>query len=186
MMQLSRALPAFGVFALAAAIACGDSGTLEPTVPQKTLGTTGQTDTGKSPPPVTNPTAPKPDSAKPTPPTNPNPGQPGPDTLGNAKPSTDPRLVVGTVIGMGPASDSANYQKVAGATVVWTSSDGKELARAVTAADGSFSLGSFKPAVYTLTVTPPANGPYKGVQWAFPIGEYSPAKVELTIWLGRK
>jgi hypothetical protein len=186
MMQLSRALSALSVFALAAVIACGDSGTLEPTVPQKTLGTTGQTDTGKSPPPVTNPTAPKPDSAKPTPPTNPSPGQPGPDTVGNAKPSTDPRLVVGTVIGMGPPSDSANYQKVAGATVVWTSSDGKELARAMTAADGTFSLGSFKPAVYTLTVTPPANGPYKGVQWALPIGEYSPAKVELTVWLGRK
>jgi hypothetical protein len=46
---------------------------------------------------------------------------------------------------MGPASDSANYQKIAGATVIWTSFEGKELARAVTAADGSYTLGSFKP-----------------------------------------
>jgi hypothetical protein len=185
MMQLSRALPSLGALAIAAAVACSDSGTLQPDARRTVLGTTGQTDTAKSPPP-TSPTAPKPDSAKPTPPTNPNPGQPVPDTLGNAKPSTDPRLVVGTVMGMGPASDSANYEKVAGATVVWTSSDGKELARAVTAADGSFSLGSFKPALYTLTVTPPASGPYKGVQWAYPIGEYSPAKVDVTVWLGRK
>ena len=168
-MQLTRALPALSALAIVAAVACSDSGTLQPDVPRTTLGTSGQTDTSKSPPT-----------------TNPNPPQTGPDTIGSQKPSTDPRLVAGTVIGMGPASDSANYQKVAGATVVWTSADGKELARAVTAADGSFSLGSFKPATYTLTVTPPATGPYKGIQWAFIIGEYSPAKIDLTVWLGRK
>ena len=137
------------------------------------------------PPPTTSPTPPKPDSGKTTPPTT-NPGQPGPDTAGTVKRSTEPRAVSGTVIGMGPASDSANYQKVAGATVVWTSADGKELARAVTGADGSYTLGSFKPATYKLTVTPPSNGPFKGIEWAFIISEYSPEKVDITVWLGRK
>ena len=87
---------------------------------------------------------------------------------------------------MGPASDSANYQRVAGATVVWTSSDGKELARAVTGSDGSYALGSFKPATYKLTVTPPSSGPFKGIEWAFIISEYSPAAVEINAWLSRK
>ena len=87
---------------------------------------------------------------------------------------------------MGPASDSANYQKIAGATVVWTSFEGKELARAVTAADGSYTLGSFKPAAYMLSVTPPSGGPFKGIEWAFIISEYSPAKVDINVWLGRK
>jgi len=103
-----------------------------------------------------------------------------------ATPSVELRPVSGTVIGMGPPPDSANYQKVAGATVIWSSADGKELARAVSAADGTFSLGSFKPATYTLSVTPPASGPYKGTQWQYPIGEYSPAKVTFTVWLARK
>ena len=167
-MQLLRALPALGACAIVAAVACSDSGPLQPDVPRTTLGTSGQTDTSKSTPPTTNP------------------GQPGPDTAGTVKRSTDPRAVSGTVFGMGPASDSANYQRVAGATVVWTSADGKELARAVTASDGSYTLGSFKPATYTLTVTPPSSGPFKGIEWAFIISEYSPAAVEINAWLSRK
>lgn len=168
-MQLTRALPALGALMIVAAVACSDSGTLQPDAPRTTLGTSGQTDTAKSPPT-----------------TNPNPPQTGPDTTGSQKPSTDPRSVTGTVIGMGPASDSTNYQKVAAATLVVTSVEGKELARVVTSADGSFSLGSFKPGTYMITVTPPADGPYKGTQWLFIIGDYSPAKVDLTVWLGRK
>jgi len=185
-MQLLRALPALGACAIVAAVACSDAGPLQPNAPRTTIGTSGQTDTSKSsPPPTTTPTAPKPDSGKTTPPTT-NPGQPGPDTAGTVKRSTEPRAVSGTVIGMGPASDSANYQKVAGATVVWSSADGKELARAVTASDGSYTLGSFKPATYKLSVTPPATGPFKGVEWPFVISEYSPEKVDINVWLGRK
>jgi hypothetical protein len=185
MMQLLRALPVVGVCAIAAVVACSDAGPLQPDAPQTTLGTSGKTDTSKSTPPTTNPSAPKPDSGKTTPPTT-NPTQPGPDTAGTVKRSSEPRPVSGIVFGMGPAGDSANYQRIAGATVVWTSFEGKELARAVTAADGSYSLGSFKPAGYMFTVTPPSNGPYKGIEWAFIISEFSPEKVEINVWLGRK
>src|SRR6266550_113594 len=103
MMQLLRALPVLGACAIVAAVACSDSGPLQPDAPRTAIGTTGQKDTSRSTPPTTNP------------------GQPGPDTAGTVKRSTDPRAVSGTVFGMGPASDSANYQRVAGATVVWTS-----------------------------------------------------------------
>jgi len=169
-MHRTWTVSALGALAIVTAIACSDSGALGPDAQRTVVATNGQSDTTKSTPPTTNPSTPKPDSGK-TQPTS---------------PSSEPRLVSGTVIGMGPVSDSANYQKVAGATVVWSSSDGKELARAVSAADGSFSLGSFKPATYMLSVTPPASGPFKGTQWSYPIGEYSSAKVELTVWLGRK
>jgi len=184
-MQLVRAVPALSIAVVAAAVACSDSGPLQPDAPRTTLGAGGQSDTAKGSPPATNPSAPKPDSGKTTPPTTP-PGQPGPDTAGSVKRSTDPRAVSGVVYGMGPASDSANYQKIAGATVIWTSFEGKELARAVTAADGSYTLGSFKPAAYMLSVTPPSGGPFKGIEWAFIISEYSPAKVDINVWLGRK
>jgi hypothetical protein len=184
-MQLTRALPLLGGLTVAVAVACSDSSPVAPDVPRTTVGTTGQTDTGKSPPPTTNPGNPKPDSGKPTTPPKTSPPPKGPDTLG-AKPSTEPRLVTGTVIGMGPPSDSANYQKLAGATVVWASADGTELARVTTSADGSFSLGSYKPASYMLTVTPPTSSPYKGIQWAFVVGDFSPAKVDLSVVLGRK
>ena len=168
-MQLLRALPALGACAIVAAVACSDAGPLQPDASRTSIGTSGQTDTSKSGSPPTT-----------------NPGRPGPDTAGTVKRSTEPRLVSGTVIGMGPASDSANYQKVAGATVIWSSADGKELARAVTASDGSYTLGSFKPATYKLSVTPPSNGPFKGVEWPFVISEYSPEKVDINVWLGRK
>ena len=182
-MQLSRALTALCAATIVAVVACSDSGPLQPDA-SRTIGTSGKTDTSKSTPPTTNPTSPtKPDSGRTTPS---NPGPTGPDTAGSVKPSTDPRSVSGVVFGMGPASDSANYQRVAGATVIWKGFDGKELARAVTAADGSYSLGSFKPASYMLSVTPPASGPFKGIEWAYIISEYSPAKIDLNVWLARK
>jgi hypothetical protein len=184
-MQLSRALHALGAATIVVVVACSDTGPLQPDASRTTLGTTGKTDTSKSTPPTTNPTSPtKPDSGKSTPPSN--PGPTGPDTAGSLKPSSDPRPISGVVFGMGPASDSANYQRVAGATVVWKGFDGKELARAVTAADGSYSLGSFKPASYMLSVTPPASGPFKNIEWAYIVSEYAPAKIEINIWLARK
>ena len=94
---------------------------------------------------------------------------------------------------MGPASDSANYQKVAGATVVLSlpadAANGvpeKEIARATSGADGTFSLGSFKPGMYALSVTPPAGSPYDGTHWNFTMGPYSGPKVDLMVWLKRK
>lgn len=184
-MQLSRALHALGAATIVVVVACSDAGPLQPDASRTTIGTTGKTDTSKSTPPTTSPTSPtKPDSGKSTPPSNPGPA--GPDTAGSTKPSTDPRLVAGAVIGMGPAGDSANYQRIAGATIVWKSVDGKELARTVSAADGSYSLGSFKPASYMVSVTPPAGSPFKAVEWVMIISEYSPAKIELNVWLARK
>jgi hypothetical protein len=56
----------------------------------------------------------------------------------------------------------------------------------VTAADGSYALGSFKPATYMLSVTPPSNGPFKAIEWAYIISEFSPEKVDINVWLGRK
>ena len=187
-MQLTRALPMLGGVAVVLAIACSDSSPSAPDIPRTTLGTSGQPDSGHAPVPGTpsTPTPPPPDSGKnPPPPTNPNPQPPVPDT-GGVKPSTEPRAVSGTVLGMGPASDSANYVKVAGATVTWTSVDGKELARVVTGADGKFSLGSYKPGTYMFAVTPPSSSPFRGVQWAFIMSEYSPAAIDLTTTLGRK
>jgi hypothetical protein len=43
-----------------------------------------------------------------------------------------------------------------------------------------------KPATYRLTVTPPSSGPFKGIEWAFIISEYSPAAVGINAWLSRK
>jgi len=176
-----------GGVAVVLAVACSDSGPVAPNTPLTTLGSSGP-DSGQSPPTTTPPTpgAPGPDSGQtPTPPSNPAPRPPGPDT-GGIKPSSEPRAVTGTVLGMGPASDSANYVKLAGATVTWVGVDGKELAKVVTGADGKFALGSYKPGTYMFSVTPPANSPYKGVQWAFIISEYSPAAIDLTTPLGRK
>lgn len=187
-MQFTRALPVLAGLGVAVAVACSDSSPAAPETPLTTL-TSGQTDTGKAPPP-TNPTAPKPDSTAPkpdsgqtTPPTNPRPT--GPDT-GGIKASNEPRLVSGVIMGVGPASDSASFTKIAGAVVTWTAFDGKELARATTAADGSYSLGSYVPASYMFKVTPPANSPFRGVEWAFIISPYSTAKIDLTVVLGRK
>ena len=174
-MKLTRALPVFGVATIAVAIACSDSGSTAPKGPLATVTTTGQTDTGKTPP--TNPT---------------NPSAPKPDTGSQIHASTDPRSLGGTVIGMGPVGDTANYQKVAGATVVLSipgdtasGTPDKEITRTTSAADGSFSLGTFDIGVYSLTVRPPVGSQFKNAHWAFHIDQYSPAKVNLMVWLGR-
>jgi hypothetical protein len=191
-MQLKRGVPVIGVAAIAMAIACSDSGSTAPNGPLATVATTGQTDTGKSPTNPSTPPAPKPDSGK----TNPNPtgpSSPPPDTGGQVHTSTDPRPLGGKVVGMGAYPDTANYQKVAGATVVLSlpadTSAGVaevEIARATSGADGSFSLGTFKLGRYALTVTPPAGSPYSGTHWVFLIDKYSSAKVDLSVWLPRK
>jgi len=177
-MQLTRALSVIGVATMAVAIACSDSGSTAPNGPLASVATTGQTDTGKTPP--TNP-------GGPTGPTTP------PDTGSQIHASTDPRLLGGTVVGMGPAGDTANYQKVAGATVVLSipadtaaGTPEKEITRTTSGADGTFSLGTFKLGVYALTVTPASGSPFKSAHWAFLIDQYSPAKVNLSVWLGRK
>jgi hypothetical protein len=194
-MQLTRALPAIGVAAMAVAIACSDSGSTAPDGARTNVATTGQTDTGKTPPtnPAT-PAAPKPDSAKPTNPTSPNNPTPPPDTGVHVNPSSDPRSVGGTVVAIGAAPDTANYQRVTGATLVLsanadstTGTPGTELARATSASDGSFAFpGTFKPGVYSIAITPPAGSPYAAKQWPFRITEYSSAKVDLMVWLNRK
>jgi hypothetical protein len=192
-MQLRRGFPVIGALAMAVAIACSDSGSTAPEGPRTSVATTGQTDTSKtSPTNPTTPPAPKPDSGKgnPTSPTNPT----TPPDSGGARPtpSTDPLPYVGTVMGMGPVGDTANVQKVAGATVVLSlpadTSAGtpeKEIARATSGADGTFSLGTFKLGRYALTVTPPAGSPYKSVHWNIITGSYG-GKVDLMVWLPRK
>lgn len=178
-MQLKRVFPVFGFATIAVAIACSDSGSTAPTTgPLATVATSGQSDTGKtSPGNPGNPTGPK------TP----------PDTGSQIHASNDPRLLGGTVVGMGPPGDSANYQKVAGATVVLSipadtaaGTPDKEITRTTSGADGSFSLGTFKVGVYSLTVTPPAGSSFKSSHFAFVIDTYSPAKVNLSVWLGRQ
>ncbi len=175
-MQLRRVFPVVGFAALAVAIACSDSSSTAPTAgPLANVAASGQSDTGKTPP------------GNPTGPTTP------PDTGSPIRGSNDPRLLGGTVVGMGPAGDTANYQKIAGATVVLSSpgdtasgTPDKELARTTSAADGSFSFGTFKIGVYAVTVTPPAGSPFKSAHWAFLIDTYSPEKINLSVWLGRK
>jgi len=180
-MQLTRALPVIGVAAMAVAIACSDSGSTAPDGARTNIAA-GQVDTGKGSP--TNPTSP----TSPTNPTTP------PDTGsgGQVTVSNDPLPYVGTVSGMGPAGDTANVSRVAGATVVLSlpadTSAGtpeKEIARATSAADGTFSLGTFKLGRYALTVTPPAGSPYKSVHWNIITGAWG-GKVDLMIWLPRK
>ena len=175
-MQLTRALPVIGVAAMAVAIACSDSGSTAPEGARTKIAT-GQTDTSGSP---TNPTSP----ANPTTP---------PDTGGGqVATSNDPLPYVGTVAGMGPAGDTANVSRIGGATVVLSlpadanaGTVEKEIARATSAADGTFSLGTFKLGAYALTVTPPAGSPYKSVHWNIITSNYG-GKVDLMIWLPRK
>ena len=174
-MQLTRALPLIGVAAMAVAIACSDSGSTAPDGPRTNVAA-GQTDSGKTPP-----------TTSPTSPTNP------PDTGGGpVAHSDDPLLYVGTVSGMGPAGDTANIQRVAGATVILAlpadtvaGTPEKEIARATSAGDGTFSLGTFKLGRYALTVTPPPGSVYKSVHWNIITGNYG-GKVDLMIWLPRK
>ena len=116
--------------------------------------------------------------------------KPAPDTSGPR--STTPRSISGSVNGIGPAGDSANYSKVAGVSVTIRLPDdsaahvrGKTVASAVTDADGNFSLGKLAPGGYIFEAIPPAGSPFKSTYWGFSIGDWSPAAVVLGVWLHR-
>lgn len=116
--------------------------------------------------------------------------RPAPDTTGAR--SNAPRSMSGSVIGMGPAGDTANYAKVAGVSVSIRLPDdsaahvrGRTAASAVTDANGHFSFGQVAPGGYILEALPPAGSPYHSTSWAFVIGDWSPAAVELGVVLYR-
>src|SRR5512146_311604 len=116
--------------------------------------------------------------------------QPAPDTSGPR--STTPRSITGSVNGIGPAGDSANYSKVAGVSVTIRLPDdsaahvrGKPVASAVTAANGNFSLGQVAPGGYIFEAIPSAGSPFKSTYWGFSIGDWSPNAVVLGVWLHR-
>lgn len=116
--------------------------------------------------------------------------QPAPDTSGPR--STTPRSITGTVSGIGPAGDSADYSKVAGVSVTIRLPDdsaahvrGKTVASAVTEANGNFSLGVIAPGGYIFEAIPPAGSPFKSTYWGFSIGDWSPNAVVLGVWLHR-
>lgn len=116
--------------------------------------------------------------------------RPAPDTTGAR--SSGPRSVSGSVTGMGPIGDSANYVNVAGVSVSIRLPDdsaahvrGQTVASAVTDANGHFSFGQIAARGYILEAVPPAGGPYRTTSWAFVIGDWSPATVELGVVLYR-
>jgi hypothetical protein len=116
--------------------------------------------------------------------------RPAPDTSGPR--SNTPRSISGTVIGMGPAGDSANYAKVAGVSVSIRLPDdsaahirGQVVASAVTDANGHFSFGQVAPRGYILEAVPPAASAYQTISWGFAIGDWSPSAVELQVVLYR-
>jgi hypothetical protein len=116
--------------------------------------------------------------------------RPAPDTSGPR--SSTPRAVTGTVIGMGPVGDTANYAQVAGVSVSIRLPDdsaahvrGQVVASAVTDAAGHFSFGEVAPRGYILEAVPPAASPFGTTSWAFVIGDWSPSAVELQVVLYR-
>lgn len=116
--------------------------------------------------------------------------RPAPDTSGPR--SNTPRSMSGTVIGMGPAGDTANYAKVAGVSVSIRLPDdsaahvrGQTVASATTDANGHFTFGQVAPRGYILEAVPPSGSPYRTTSWAFVIGDWSPATVELQVVLYR-
>lgn len=116
--------------------------------------------------------------------------RPSPDTTGRR--SNQPRSVSGTVIGMGPAGDTASYSKVAGVDVSIRLPDdsaahvrGQTVAHAVTDATGHFSFGQVAPGGFILEAVPPSGSPYRTTSWAFVIGDWSPSSVELGVVLYR-
>ena len=116
--------------------------------------------------------------------------RPTPDTTGAR--SSGPRSMSGTVIGMGPAGDTANYAKVAGVQVSIRLPDdsvahvrGQTVAHAITDANGHFSFGQVAPGGFILEAVPPAGSPYRTTSWAFVIGNWSTPAVELGVVLYR-
>ncbi|HTE43809.1 MAG TPA: hypothetical protein VK636_01085 [Gemmatimonadaceae bacterium] len=171
-----------GLFtATVVAVACSDSGVLQPK-PSPSLGSSpngAAGDTAHTPP----------DTSHHTPPDT---GHTRPDST-PPKGSSEPRIVGGVLNGIGPAGDTANYSLVAGATVVLstlgdstTGSNGTELARDVSKSNGSFSLGSAKPGVYWIMVTPAAGSPFVKKNWPIQITTLSPPTVAISVWLNRR
>jgi hypothetical protein len=183
-MQITRTIAVLGLFTAGIVAACSDSGPFQPDAPKPLLGSTGTTakDTAGHNPPDTSHHTP-PDTGSHT----------GPDTVGAGKQNFDPRNIVGVVKGIGTYPDTANYVAIAGATIVLTTLDdsvagipGKELARAVSGSDGSFTLGAFKPGPYMASVTPPAGSPFRGLRWGFIITPFAPATFPLGVWINSK
>lgn len=117
--------------------------------------------------------------------------QPGPNP--NGPTSSNPRLVTGTALGMGPAGDTASYSKVAAVAVTIrlpddsaTHTRGQQVAAATSDASGHYSLGSVKPGAYILEAVPPSSSPYKTTSWGFLISEHMPDRIELGVVLYRK
>lgn len=177
MRHLTRIAWLMGALVTATAMACSDSspsnpdGTRNPGGPSRLIDTV-----------TTGPTGSGTDTVK-----------AHPDTISQAKPSSDARKLIGVVHAIGAKPDTSKYELVGGATVVLTLPEdstqgvtGKEIARATSAADGTFSLGTFKPGVYLISVTPPQSSSYTGTHWGFLITEYSAPTVSLGVWLGRK
>lgn len=116
--------------------------------------------------------------------------RPAPDSSGPR--SNTPRSMSGTVIGMGPAGDTANYANVAGVNVSIRLPDdsvahvrGQTVASAITDASGHFSFGQVAPRGYILEAVPPETSPYRTTSWAFVIGDWSPSAAELQVVLYR-
>jgi hypothetical protein len=180
-MRITQTIAVMGLFAAAITVACSDSGPLQPEALKKTLaaGSTagGGTDTAGHTPP---------DTGRHT----------GPDTVGaGGTQNFDPRNIVGVVKGVvGNYPDSVNDLAIAGATLILTTLDdsvagipGKELARAISASDGSFALGAFKPGPYEVHVTPPAGSPFRALPVAgFVIMPNAPPTYTLRVWLNKK
>lgn len=187
-MRITQTIAVLGLFAAAITVACSDSGPLQPEALKKTLAagsTAGGTDTAGHTPP---------DSSHHTPPdTVHNPPR---DTVGGGgKENFDPRNIVGVVKGVvGNYPDSVNDVSIAGATLILTTLDdsvakipGKELARAISASDGSFALGAFKPGPYEVHVTPPAGSPFRALATAaFIIMPNAPPTYVLRVWLNKR
>lgn len=176
MRNLTRITGLMGVLTAAAAIACSDNGPSNPDGTKNPGGPSRLVDTV-----TTGPTGSGTDTVKAR-----------PDSGSQTKASADARTLIGVVHAIGAKPDTSKYELVGGASVVLTLPDdsthgvaGKEVARATSAADGSFSLGTFKPGVYMISVTPPAGTSYVGTHWGFLITEYSAPTVSLGVWLGR-
>lgn len=177
MQYLTRITALMGALATAAAIACSDNGPSNPDGTKNSGGPSRLIDTV-----TTGPTGGGTDTVK-----------AHPDSVSQTKPSSDARTLIGVVHAIGAKPDTSRYELVGGATVVLTLPEdstqgvaGKELARATSAQDGTFSLGTFKPGVYMVSVTPPAGSSYVGTHWGFLITQYSAPTVSLGVWLSRK
>jgi hypothetical protein len=193
-MQITRTIAVLGLFTAGIVAACSDSGPVQPDAPKALLGSTGtsakDTAGGHTPPDTSHHTPPDSGGSHTPPDTS---HHTVPDTVGQIKPSNDPRTISGNIHGLGAQPDTTQYDEVAGATIVISTmvdtaahTTGQELGRAVSKSDGSYTLGAFKPGIYTLTVTPPAGSPFAPKQWPLLITQTAPPIVWVTVYLNRK